>query len=678
MKTKLLLVILASIVMSMLAAVPVVPEGYTVKDGNEDKIVLADDFTGALKGWNETIPGTFALTAGAGPNGRACLVVNRENPDTHPMLTREFKGIPGKRYLVKMLLKADNLRTPSSLKKGKGAVVTIHPLFFDHFNEDGSYYSGNYSSLKVACSKTTGWYEINYEFNYPKGAAKSLFSIGGYIPTHAEKLQGTLYYSGLEIHQQGDLPLLVYPVHPTQLLLDESGRIVVHVHDFMKRPDNTLSIRAICGDRESTAPVINDESSLVLGKLPYGRHEVSFQVLDTAKKEVIGTNIYYFTVPMPGDDQFEGSARVNDNGILLVDGKPFMTRFTCVAPQKLDEQIVQGIKDAGYNALLAYSSPTMTLNAGDAKPRTIECIKRGLDYLHAHGMKIIFCVKEQVQDGIMEFDGIKGRFELVEHIVRHFKRHPAILCWYISDENPLNEIPKVIELRHRISAIDPFHPVLTCTDNFANQYHFAMTGDIMNPDSYPIFNDKSQSMSKIRNHMTRNTGLPVWFAAQGFNWGAFINNDLKNHRYPTEEEMRSMGLLAMNLGIRGISYYSYTSVFIRQEKLAPGSSKWFWPRVVNVIQLLKELEPFFYTTEAAPAVEIVNRTGKAQTEAKAYKAGDRICVVVTGDGPDDVSLTFRVPGVKNLKSRFGHITANADGSFTFTGTNICSDILVNW
>ena len=336
---------------------------------------------------------------------------------------------------------------------------------------------------------------------------------------------------------------------------------------------------------------------------------------------------------------------------------------------------MERIKAAGYTALMPYSSATMTLDADGIQPRTIECLKRGLDYMHASGLKVIFCLKEQLQNGIMEFDGVKGRIELSEHIVRHFKRHPAILFWYITDENPLHEIPNAIDFRHRISAIDPFHPVLTCTDVFRNQFHFAQTGDVLNPDCYPIEKKGPHSMAKIRSHLTQDTGLPLFFAAQAFNWGAFAaEGEYELFSYPTAEEMRSMGLLALNGGARGLTYFSYTTALIRHEMFDSGSFTWFWPQVVSVVQFMREMGPFFTTTTPAQPLE-VTPDGKNFVEAKLHRNGDRVCVIVTADGPGAAKATFRLPDGLNLKPRFGHTVKNADGSFTFTGTDICSDVL---
>ncbi|MBP5638237.1 MAG: hypothetical protein J6X55_02070, partial [Victivallales bacterium] len=625
-------------------------------------------------GWSESHPGNYKAEPGIGLNGRTGLVSVRDTPQIHPKLVRSFKGIPGKRYLAKLHVRVDNLYR-HEIPKDKQKELRVHPFYFDHFDAANKYAGGSYSTVAIATGKKTGWYEVTKEFIYPAKADHSTLTIGGYLPNNNGNLTGVLYYSDMEITELGDTMSLLYPIKPSQLILDDQGTITMRIHDFINRPKSRLRVRAFLNGNEYLAPIINRDAVVSLGKLPVGHHDILFQLLDTASKTIIGSQNYVFTVPAPGEGDFPGSARIDEFGRLIVDGKPFAPRFSCVSPNTLDKKTIDGLIAGGFNSLLPYSAATMTLDAEGVTPRTIACLKRGLDYIHAHGLKVVFCLKEQIQNGITEFDGIKGRIEICEYIVRNFKRHPAILCWYVSDENPLHEIPRIIDLRNRLSVIDPFHPILTCTDVPANQFHFAQTGDIMNPDSYPIRTAESKSMAAIRQHLLADTGLPVWFAIQAFNWATFMNDGSYDYyRYPTEEEMRSMGLLALNCGVRGFSYYSYTSIHIRQEKKDPSSSKWFWPQVVSVVSLLRELEPFFNAVKPPVPLELKSESENF-VEAKLHEFGSKQCVVITADGPGTAKATFRLPEGLNLKPRFGHTVQNADGSFTFTGEDICSDVL---
>ena len=193
-------------------------------------------------------------------------------------------------------------------------------------------------------------------------------------------------------------------------------------------------------------------------------------------------------------------------------------------------------------------------------------------------------------------------------------------------------------------------------------------------DRYPIRGKESRSMASIRDHFTSGIGnakMGVWFVPQTFHWGAY-QKPVENFRFPTENEMRSMMLLAMNMGAKGYCFYSYSTIFDRQEKIFPGSAKKFWPQVVRVARMLKSLEEFFFTDDVT-RVACVNK-GKNKVEAKLYRSGKKVCVVITCDGPGRAEAVLRLPELK-LKSLYGNTVRQKDGTYKFTGLDIGSDVL---
>jgi hypothetical protein len=137
--------------------------------------------------------------------------------------------------------------------------------------------------------------------------------------------------------------------------------------------------------------------------------------------------------------------------------------------------------------------------------------------------------------------------------------------------------------------------------------------------------------------------------------------------------MRSHNLLALNHRARAVIPYAYNSI-ARQDGYDPGSSTWFWPRVAKVLQVVKDLEPFY--AETAEPVKLYEETiGEAVVEARLHTAdNNKQIVVITSDGPGDVKAIIRV-GKVGLKSRFGHTRDLGDGTYEFTAKNTASDIL---
>jgi hypothetical protein len=88
--------------------------------------------------------------------------------------------------------------------------------------------------------------------------------------------------------------------------------------------------------------------------------------------------------------------------------------------------------------------------------------------------------------------------------------------------------------------------------------------------------------------------------------------------------------------------------------------------------MLKSLEEFFFTDDVT-RVACVNK-GKNFVEAKLYRSGKKVCVVITCDGPGRAEAVLRLPELK-LKSLYGNSVRQKDGTYKFTGLDIGSDVL---
>ena len=123
---------------------------------------------------------------------------------------------------------------------------------------------------------------------------------------------------------------------------------------------------------------------------------------------------------------------------------------------------------------------------------------------------------------------MNGLDNVTRYIVNGVKNEPNLLGWYVSDENPLTQLPDIRKLRQLISENDPYHPTMTLTDLPINMIDFSMTGDYLMSDPYPVgtrssgFGEK-QSMKACRDALdvANQTGIPVLWVPQVFAWGSF-------------------------------------------------------------------------------------------------------------------------------------------------------------
>ena len=647
------------------AAAPELKDFAPLDQDAKGKVVFIYDFEPGSK--NPRVPAPYKIIKGEGVTGGGGLVLSRPDPDSKYVFFRKnISGLePGKSYRLSVMTRARGMR--SGL--GKPLTGRFYAAGFD-FHGRGKYISSTYIRPK-AVNGESDWSTDSLVFVMRPEYDKVQLVLFLKKPYTCRQL----VWDNVKLEKLGD-NLSVYPLLPKQLCLDKAGKIKLRVVDFAE----ARKLAAFAQTPEGKcfyAPVRNGVAEFAIGALPPGTHKVRFYVGDVKAKKIIDEREYPFTVTDAAPPA--GAVATDESGRLAVDGKPyFPLGFYLEWPQEFNVKHAKLLRDAGANTLLPYRSYRMRFpdNKGEYG---VDALRRSLDFVQSYGFKVIFGMLEvNTRSGITldKFDGAQGRAAVIERIVNGIKDHPALLGWYISDENPINEMDKVSDLRFRISKLDPFHPVATLTNIMDNYVWFGPTGDFMMIDPYPIVDDSSQSMSRIRASFEKQEAegrMGVWWVPQTFNWGIYRRTEkYSDFRYPTEEDMRSQTLLALNFRARGIIFYAYESIR-RHDQFDPGASKWFWPQVKSIVALAKELEPFFLA-DAKPAEVELESTGASKVEAKRHTAAGKTIVVITSDGPGEGIAVLNV-GTDGLKSRFGKTKALGGGKYEFRGMNMSSDIL---
>ena len=268
---------------------------------------------------------------------------------------------------------------------------------------------------------------------------------------------------------------------------------------------------------------------------------------------------------------------------------------------------------------------------------------------------------------------------MTRYIVDSIKREPNIIGWYVSDENPVDQLPEIRHLREVISENDPWHPTMTLTDKPMDFVHFAPTGDYLMHDSYPIgdsvYKDsprQSMAVSHRALDKVKEAGTPFVWVPQIFSWNS--SSAQRVPRYPTAKEVRSMALLGAIYDAKAYFFYSYHHIFYYSEKNDPGHSEEQWVNATVGAKLITSLAPYFLSREPAPATAVKQLSGNAVL-ARSFVNEGKPLVIITADGPDECEAEITVNGVAGLKSRYGNTVETAPGVYRFKGLNIDSDIL---
>ena len=650
-------------IVSAASAAPKLGDFAPLDKKDQGEIVFLYDFEKAGKA-----PAPYKIVKGEGVTGGGGLVLERPKPiKKYVFYGRNIKGLePGKFYKLTVMVRAEGIRN------SRGELVTGRADIagFD-FSGGGKYLSSNYVRLRAAKG----------DFDWTTG------SITFMMRPEYDKVQLVLFlkkpftcrkiaWDNVKLEKIGE-NLSIYPVLPKQLVLDDAGYVKLRVVDVSVKRKLVAFARTPDG-KTFCSQVSNGFAEFKLGKQPAGINQVTFFVGDVKAKKIVAERAFPLNVVTAAGP--EGSVTTDESGRLCVDGKPFFpVGFYLEWPIAFNAKHAEILRDAGVNTVLPYHSYSMTMPVNKGKP-SVKNLRRSLDFLRSYGFKTIFGMLEintRSRVTLDKFDGAEGREAVIRRIVDGIKDHPGLLAWYISDENPISEMDKVTDLRFRIGALDPYHPVATLTNIPDNYIWFGPTGDFMMIDKYPIRDERDQSMSRIRECFeiqARESRMGMWWVPQGFNWGIYRRGEkYADFRYPTEEEMRAQALLSLNFRARALIFYAYESVR-RHDKFDPGASKWFWPRVKAVTLLAKELSPFFLATAVPTQVKLTSK-GESFVEAKLHKADDgKEIVVITSDGPGAGVAVLDV-GRDGLKSRFGLTKALGNGKYEFRGMNMASDIL---
>lgn len=221
---------------------------------------------------------------------------------------------------------------------------------------------------------------------------------------------------------------------------------------------------------------------------------------------------------------------------------------------------------------------------------------------------------------------------LVDHL-RRLREKPNIFCWYMSDER--DGQPEYNRMLNRFyHDIDPTRPTRINLINAVVQHIGA--ADIISTDPYPVPVSRLSKVSSHGDRLVRATesrpGQARWLVLQMFgNEGCWT-------RPPTPDEIKCMGMLAVNHGAAGLAFFTWTPHRLRNGKRQhPGS-------MAAVKELTDDLKKY------APALcqgKVVFRGRIGGADVLAVEHGGRKVLSVVNDSDDDM------PGLKIEISGFG-------------------------
>ena len=333
---------------------------------------------------------------------------------------------------------------------------------------------------------------------------------------------------------------------PTVNIVSPSPTRDVHMRPELNVQDpstvawGTLAVRV--DGHDETASFVRDGSRLrYAGRSePWsdGLHEIEVSVADWCGNAVVSRKTFFI-----GDAPAATRTTLRDDGVTLVDGKPFFPIGIygfkpCEANGNNLERGLLELKAAGFNLVQSYTRP----------------IRAEL---------LALCEKH----GMMVFRGPRWPDRESIEKVRH---SPALLAWYLGDDTSEHMTPgRLLDEHEAMKSIDPHR--LSCQADggsshlpVTSYYDYQEGTDVFLPEIYPIYVDTDEdkdmcvatvidTMERFRHdvEMRRMGPRSMWPILQYFqgwtNW----------KRFPTRDELFATSFAALVHGAHGITWYTY-------------------------------------------------------------------------------------------------------------------------
>lgn len=306
-----------------------------------------------------------------------------------------------------------------------------------------------------------------------------------------------------------------------------------------------------------------------------------------------------FVVRAPGEHP--GDVIVDEDGTLLVDGKPFFP----LGIYHLYPDAFHQVAALGFNTVQTFQWMTRR--------------HESLDTAQELGLKVIFEKNDKTLG--------PHRFWPA-----HIRNHPALLMWYAPDE-PLHEADHAfaMDVDKIYRAQDPWHPVIRVD---FNPPRFALDNlgcDIISPYNYCLGKDRpamEHPYWKIADaidvgHQVSAGGKPVYTVLQAFG-------------HEDRDAMRVSAWLALTKDVRGLLWYAW------DERNGTGMVNFpsLQETMKEILGQLNELMPALLATVRRPFVE-------GRVNGIVYRHGNDVTVLVVNMGGDMVP----VPEVPEFRGR---------------------------
>lgn len=353
-------------------------------------------------------------------------------------------------------------------------------------------------------------------------------------------------------------------IFSSQNLREIAGRIAINLAPG-RCEGKTLRMALLDGTgraaaEKSLAAAETAEFTLPIEDLPDGDYQLEAELSGAGAEPAFRTSVRVRKLPKSDPEVW-----LDGNLVLRINGQPFLPWGWFSIPE--------ADLGAPHNVVMDYN----------AYYRTDAELQGWLDQVQAAGMRAVLYPYASVADSHLD-RGIAGtplsesEAGKIRAFVRKWKRHPALLAWYLGDEPEL--VPVLPARLEAVKAVceeeDPYRPCIMLNDSVSGIQNYINTGDIMMPDPYPLFIEGGRAATPIEKvskfisavHEASGSALApraAWVTPQAFNYGDFGS---QNNRQPNFDELRNMTYQCVALRATGFIWWTYYLAYNYPDLLA--------------------------------------------------------------------------------------------------------------
>lgn len=591
------------------------------------------DGKGGAVGWTAH-PNWHAEKAGHNGSGALVWECASESEIKNGGPGQEVVLKPGRRYDFSAIIKADNLVTQ---RKSPYQGLTI---YVEGYDAKGKLMFGDTARPAVA-GKSEDWIKVEgVTREIPEGVSKAYFRAIAKRCVSGRGAVDNMFLAEREtVAVEGVFPH-VYRRESTGGNVRFSASINADVHEN-RIEDYAAKFTYVAADGKSVTldgrvvSSVEAVATLDTSLFAFGTNDV-ICTLYLKGKEVGSASVPFARLKTPT------SRRVYIDRHLrtIVDGKPFFPFGMCYWGN-FTKKDIERYAEGPFNCV--NTSWRMT---GEQ-----------LDFCREKDLLVIV----GLEHGFDMPDG--GKAWLTER-VNAMKAHPSVMGWFVSDEQPIADIPKMRRRQGWMEALDPDHPTWYALDTVREARHYLGAADVMGLDPYPIPTKPIGLVYSTTCRGVTNTfgAVANWQFPQAFGWGWLKRRETKGQRAPTQKEMANMGWQAIAGGANGLVFYAYQHLGEPHDDPEDAFEP-AWTRTKAMAEEFKKYMNVFLSIDTAPSAESSN--GNIALRTWRFGGDTYLLAVNCTTNSQVAAVTVSEPIRRVVSSDFGAKVELVDGALRF-------------